>query len=223
MSDFNLIGVSTRRLVTAAGGGGPTLIYSEDFSTTTTVESIASFDADWAKDSVASDNIYVSNTVARAIALAGSTTRSYWNGTGLVADQSIHADVVLLAGTDLYPGLMVRMSGSGEGYLAEWSAVDGAIILYRVTSDWGTFTQLGSNFGTVSASTTYTGAFLKATGTGATVTLEYGDDTNGTATPFDDTDASRHTSGYVGLTAYLPGTESNGDVAFDNLEIYDES
>ena len=202
----------------AGGGGDPTLLYSENFSSASTVEPLPTFDSDWSTDSIKAAH-YVRNTTQNVSGTSGDSCADYWAGTGIVDDQSIHADIAIAtASGDTYPGLMVRMSGTGEGYLAEWDPVGGTITLYRVRNNFADYDTLDT-LGTISYSTTYTGAFLKATGSGSTVSITWGDDTNGSSS-YNDTNASRWTTGYPGLSTYQTTFTYS---YFDNIEIYDES
>lgn len=152
-----------------------------------------------------------------------------WNGAGApTGDQQITADVRAehVDGSNYGAcALLVRADGSGNGYNAFWTPNGATIELYRVTGGGSTFTLIDSG-GTVSAATTYTNAYLKATGTGGTVTLEGGDDTNGAAVvTFADTDAGRHTSGLCAVQVYATAAAyANGGASpvwVDNVEIDD--
>lgn len=141
---------------------------------------------------------------------------SMYNGT-LAVDHTIYADIFSGAGS-CFPGLWGRKGTTfaSAGYLAQWDS-GGTIILYRVMAG-PTFTTIATA-GTVAINTTYANCFIKVSGVGATVTIDYGDDTNGPFT-FGDNNAARILTGKVGFDAFDAG--ATGSMAFDNVRIYDD-
>lgn len=141
----------------------------------------------------------VTNCVARIINAAAPT-----------GDQQITANIG--GGGAASVGLAVRCAtdGTGNCYVAFFVSTSSSIELYRV--DTGTFSLL----------TTFTGrAFgdpfvgrFKATGAGATVTLEIQADSTAIAT-FDDTNALRKTSGTSGIM------NGNTSTWHDNISVDD--
>lgn len=148
---------------------------------------------------------------------SGNSSSSVYNGT-LSTEQTIYSDIFSGA-TSCFAALYARKgtTHSSAGYLAQWDS-GGTIILYRVTAG-PTFTTIATN-GTVAINTTYLNCFIKVSGVGATVTINYGDDTNGAFT-FGDTDAARILTGKVGFDTFDGG--ATGSMAFDNVRVYDDS
>jgi hypothetical protein len=195
-----------------------TQIYSDTFTVGADAE-LDAYDADWVKVSANQDDVSViaANDRLEGTNSVGNNADYTWTGQ-TVLEERIQA--TLNAGS-AWSSLTVRGDLDMNNYLAEWDSSSNAIILYRATGftggSGGSWTQVAFG-GTVASSTTYTGAYLKATGTNP-VELEGGDDTNGAAAvTYSDSNAARHQSGQPGISM---ATNSGGWI--DNVEIWDEA
>jgi len=139
-------------------------------------------------------------------------------------DQLIRANVHTGTSTEEHFQLMVRVGSTGSGYVATWRPVLGVVRLYRVAVGVSvSATLLETATATVLVSTTYL-MTLKVTGTNPCV-LTLSDNVNGELISYDDSNASRATSGYPGLY-FNAANNLTGDTSpawVDNLQIEDWS
>lgn len=192
----------------------PTKVYGTEAFTVGADSTLNAYAAAWTTFGSSADPSVRASTDDLRYNGTGVGARAKWTGT-VNADQKIVATIKTGGATQSYPALTVRMGANFiSGYLAQWSPQLGTITVYRVT---GSYTQIAT-LGTVANNTTYTNCYLKATGSGATVTIEFGDDTNGFTT-FNDTDAARFTTGQPGVDIYEGTTALTS--ALDDIEIWD--
>lgn len=181
----------------------------------------------------AAGDLRVEESTDRVETVTASADLIYrWNGASTPTSGRVTADLHVRgalgdAAAQGWCSLAGRLDANGNGYLASWAPFEGDIVIYRVTSNGGTFTEIARSAGQiVNGATTYTNAYLEITGTGATVAISAGDDTNGAnAVTFNDTDAARHTTGLFGLHMFCVGAaQLNGGATpawIDNLDIDD--
>lgn len=195
-------------------------VYGTDAFTVGADTFLSAYNANWVNDSVGAAELKVftaTNDVRKTN--TGSNSIATYSGT-LSTEHRIKCDI-FSGNTGAFPALWVRKQVSPNkqsGYLVQWDS-GGTIILYRVAPD-ATFTVVQTN-GTVAVATLYTGAYAQASGIGATVTITYGDATNGNFT-FNDGNAARWITGKVGFEVF-DSTGPIPDSSFDNMEIWDDS
>jgi hypothetical protein len=141
-----------------------------------------------------------------------------------LTDQRVKLTIKLGSTTDQFAGIMARDQSNRNGYLVEWDTSVAAINLYRVTNGdtaSPTFTLLAQSAGSdANINTTYTGAYLKATGT-SPVLLDVGDDINGASRlTFSDSNAARWQTGQPGLSEQTNTAFGFGE---DDVEVWDEA
>lgn len=155
----------------------------------------------------------------RCTVVGNPGARNKWTGT-LSVNHTIKADIKFGANNvSAFAGLVARTQTVGSGrtqYLAQWSASANIIFLLRVIISG--YTTIDS-FGAVAINTTYNNCYIKVSGVGATVNIEYGDDTNGVRT-FGDNNAARILTGKVGTDIFDGSAALNS--AIDNISIYDD-
>jgi hypothetical protein len=201
-----------------SSGSGETLVYGPQAFTVGSDINLDTFDANWVKVRGGAEELRVAQATddVRIPVSGGSGCSNRWVGSALT-DQRITG--TCKTGSGGFPGFWARADADGNGYTAEWDAAANNIVLYRVTGAsggaGGTYVELGTAAGSVAASTTYTGCYLKATGTNPVI-LEVGDDTNGPdVVPFSDSDAARHQTGQPGVAV-----ASSDSSAVDDVSIY---
>jgi hypothetical protein len=204
----------------------PVKVYGPDAFTVGADVNLNTYDANWERV-LPADASWAGVVQAKAatddLRATNASAASYrWNGQTLVGQKILGK---LLAGAGDYPGFHARLTptpGGGAnrvlGYLAEWQATENLIQIYRITEPGGVLTYATiASAGVVGNGSTYTGAYLRATGTNP-VHLEYGDNTQGPFT-FDDSNAARAVSGQPGVSFSdaLPIS-----IWIDDVEVWDE-
>lgn len=190
-----------------------TLIYGPDAFTGGAGGTLVAYDADW--EVVAGVGLRI--TAGGAVGTnetAPSFEMNRWTGQTIVG-QKIEGDIDVGADADSDSWLAARSDAAGDAYYALWDLTDGEIILTRETTGGGSV-ELARG-GTVAASTVYTDAYIKVTGTNP-VRIRVGDDSNGEVIDITDSHADRIQSG-------APAMAALNDVAFDttidNVAIYE--
>lgn len=196
-----------------------TLVYGPEAFTVGSNIDLETYDSQWTRlteGTSVDPSVRAATDDVRNPTTPGTGARSRWNGS-ISAEQRITGDIIFGA-QNSYTGFTVRTVNNSKDdcYLVQWASDLNSIRLYRVVG--GSFTTVQSSGG-VAVSTTYTGAFAKATTVGATVVIDYGDAING-AFQYTDTDAARHLSGLPGIDIYEANVALNS--AIDNISIYEE-
>lgn len=195
-----------------------TLIYSSGSLAVGADTPLSTFDANW-NVLTGGFNLTVRTATSDIRGATGGSDANRWVGTTVV-DQRIILASLFSGASNSFPGLRVRTGTAlGSGYLAQWNGGAGNITILRVTAG-PTFTTIATG-GVVANSTTYNHPFFKATGSGSSVLLEWGDDTNTGPFSFSDTNAARWTSGQPGLDIFE--TSTSFTCAFGTIQIFDEA
>lgn len=179
---------------------------------------LESHDANWVQLDLGTGDLEVMNATDDVrIDASGGFEIARWTGA-VIVDQDIRGTIKIGANAAQAPGWWVRTDAAGNGYSLEYQrAIGGSnqLVLYRVTDDNATYTEIDTG-GAVAASTNYSTAYLRAVGSGATVTVTAGDATNGDVISVEDTDADRHVSGAPGLSVF---NENSLRCAIDDVTI----
>lgn len=196
----------------------PTLLYGPDAFTVGADTNLDTYDANWVKQGAPAGDTFSVRASTDDVRSLGTTSAYYRRTLNIPLDVSIHADVYQDGQGGI--GFEVRTTATPfNGYLFEYNTDNADLVLYRVTAG-ETYTLVASG-GVLIVPATYIDAFLKVTGTNP-VHLEAGDNTNGTAITYDDSNAARYqAAGGVALS------EGAGALAlanaFDNVSVWDEA
>lgn len=198
---------------------GPTLLYGPDDFIVGADTRLRLYNAQWTTPpgAIPLGDVWVIAAThdLRDILVADSST-GIWNGPGTTAVVDQRITGTIFSGLNgAFPALMCRCDAQRfEAYVCQWAPSLGVITLYRVTANG--FTNIATG-GIVAASTTYPGAYLKATGTNPVV-IEAGDNINGPAAIlFSDANAARKQTGQPGVDIF----DNNPQVgSITHLSIY---
>lgn len=194
-----------------------TRVYGPDAFTVGSDTELSAYNADWEQTGATTTIFCQASTDQLHAGNEAADNGDYrWNGQSLLEQKIIAGQ---LNPASAWASLLVREDANMNGYLVEWDAQSGAAILYRATGftggSGGSWTQLAQG-GTVASDTVYNNAYLQALGTNP-VEIEAGDDSNGVALTYSDSDAARHQSGQPGISM------DNLSPWLDDIEVWDET
>lgn len=194
------------------------LVYGSDDYTVAADADLAAYDPKWAAAYVLGGSSILVQASTDDLRNPSATDVAVYRWTGVtLLEQKIVGD--LRAGLNRWPGLTARnpAASANQGYMAEWDAELGDIVLYRVTAG-PTYTIIAQGGAVTSTETVFTNCYVRATGTNP-VNVTAGDDTNGATLTYDDTNAARHQSGQPAVSLYNATASIAGAT---NVKIYDE-
>jgi hypothetical protein len=171
-----------------------------DFSTETFGSDQNPIAGNWTSGPGGFDGMKAASGVAGAIA-KDTVAAALYSGGAFANDQ--YSQVVLASGGNDDAGVLLRFASltAANGYVVAFSASLDYIIVWKVTADGATWTQLGAAFYPAIA----VGDTVKASVSGSsTVTIEVF--LNGTSQGTRTDSSSPYTSGYAGIYVYDNGT-----------------
>jgi len=155
------------------------------------------FDSDWVRVYGAGRIIVRGGAVNRLEGESLAITDYRYTGDGApTGDQLIRMRIHTGTSAEEHFQPMVRVDASGNGYLATWRPVSNFVRLFRFVAG-GVNSILTTTNVTLSINTTYE-VSLKITGTNPCI-ITASDDVNGELISYEDSHASRYTSGYPGI------------------------